>query len=300
MQISRLFEIVYMLLNKKTVTASELAERFEVSARTIYRDIEVLNSAGIPIFTSRGKGGGIGLLEGFVLSKSLLLEREQDEILSALQSMSATHYPAGAEALSKLSLLFNKNAADWIEVDFSLWPHEKTAQFNLIKSAILGKNVIQFEYYSSHGEKTLRQVEPLQLWFKHQSWYLKGYCLKRRDARLFKLSRIKDVQITDALFERTLADMLPLLEYANQLPCDTVNLKLKMDASLAYRVYDEFEADQIQKNDAGDFIVTASFPEGEWVYSYILSFGPFATLLEPAYMLPVLRERLKKMFEQYL
>ena len=299
MQISRLFEIIYVLLNKKIVTAAEMAKRFEVSQRTIYRDIEALNAAGIPIFTTRGKGGGIGLLDGFVLNKSLLSEQEQNEILSALQSMNATQNPAITETLSKLSLLFNKNATDWVEVDFSNWPDEKNLQFNLIKSAILNKNVICFEYYSSYGEKTSRRVEPLQLWFKHKFWYLKGYCLGKQDVRLFRLSRMKNVQLTDALFERTLADVLPMIEISKQPP-DMTTLTLKIDASQAYRVYDEFETEQIQKNDDNDFIVTVSFPEEEWIYGYILSFGPSAKLLEPSYMLPILQDRLEKTLEQYL
>ena len=299
MQISRLFEIIYVLLNKKNVTAAEMAKRFEVSQRTIYRDIETLNTAGIPIFTTRGKWGGIGLLDSFVLNKSLLSEQEQNEILSALQSMNAARTPATSETLSKLSLLFNKNSADWIEVDFSNWPEETHFSFNLIKSAVLNKNVIFFEYYSSYGEKTSRRAEPLQLWFKYKFWYLKAYCLEKQDIRLFKLSRIKNVQLTSASFERTLAEVQPMLERSRQCPT-LITVTLQINASQAYRVYDEFETEQIKKNEEGDFIVTASFAESEWIYGYILSFGPSAKLLEPAHLLPILQERLEKTLKQYL
>lgn len=299
MQISRLFEIIYVLLNKKNVTAAEMAKRFEVSQRTIYRDIETLNTAGIPIFTTRGRGGGIGLLDSFVLNKSLLSEQEQNDILSALQSMNATLTAETSETLSKLSLLFNKETADWIEVDFSNWPDETNALFPLIKSAILNKKMICFEYYNSNGEKTSRSVEPLQLWFKHKSWYLKAYCLGKEDIRLFKLSRIKSVQLTDTSFERAPTEMQSMLERSRQCP-DLITVTLQINASQAYRVYDEFETEQIKKNEEGDFIVTASFAESEWIYGYILSFGPSAKLLEPAHLLPTLQERLEKTLKQYL
>jgi len=114
MQINRLFEIIYILLNKKSITAKELAEHFEVSVRTIYRDIDILSIAGIPIYTSQGKGGGISLLDDYVLDKSLLSEQEQKEILYALQSLTVANVPDTDKVLSKISNLFNKNKRNWI------------------------------------------------------------------------------------------------------------------------------------------------------------------------------------------
>lgn len=121
MQISRLFGIIYYLLEKKESTGKELAGRFEVSVRTIYRDIETLSSAGIPIYTNQGKGGGIVILDNFVLNKSVLSEKEQNEILLALQNLSAAQYPDISFILSRLSSLFKKSDVNWIEVDFSPW-----------------------------------------------------------------------------------------------------------------------------------------------------------------------------------
>ena len=121
MQISRLFEIVYILMNKKNTTAKELSEHFEVSQRTIYRDIDTLSQAGIPIYTNKGKGGGIGLMEHFVLNKSVLSEQEQNDILSALQGFKVTSYSDTNQVLSKLNSLFGSKNTDWIEVDFSYW-----------------------------------------------------------------------------------------------------------------------------------------------------------------------------------
>lgn len=168
MQISRLFQIIYILLKKKSVTAGELAEHFEVSVRTIYRDIDALCQGGIPIYTSQGKGGGISLIDDFVLDKSLLSEKEQDKILMALQSLSAVQYPELDNVLLKLSGLFRKNNINWVEVDFSNWGSNKKQQqiFGLLKGAILEQLVITFSYFNIYGEKEYRKVEPFKLTFK--------------------------------------------------------------------------------------------------------------------------------------
>jgi len=112
MQMSRLFEIIYILLNKQSVTAKELADHFNVSQRTIYRDVDTLSLARIPIYTEKGKGGGISLLPGFVLNKSILSDQEQDEILSALHGLSNIKTAETGQVLQKLPAIFNKNAAN--------------------------------------------------------------------------------------------------------------------------------------------------------------------------------------------
>ncbi|MGB8452142.1 MAG: HTH domain-containing protein [Anaerocolumna sp.] len=139
MQVNRLFEIVYILLNKNYTTAKELAEHFEVSVRTIYRDIDILCQSGIPIYTSKGKGGGIGLLDNFVLNKSVLSKMEQEGIISALQGLNATNYPDINQVLSKLNNLFGTKQNNWIEVDFSDWGESQKENFNLIKTAVIQK-----------------------------------------------------------------------------------------------------------------------------------------------------------------
>lgn len=118
---SRLFKILYYLLDREHATAPELAAEFEVSPRTIYRDVEALSSAGIPIYTEPGRNGGIYLLQDFILDRAVLSENEKQEVLTALQSISATGYIGGKEMLTKLSALFHINTRNWLEVDFSRW-----------------------------------------------------------------------------------------------------------------------------------------------------------------------------------
>ena len=168
---NRLFEIVYILMQKKKTTAKELANRFEVSTRTIYRDIETLSGANIPIYASKGKDGGIGLLDEYVLNKTILSEEEQNQILFALQGMKKVKGQDEKDILEKLSILFNKEVNDWIKIDFSNWGKDSLQEerINMIKTAILNKKQIEFIYYNSNGKETKRVVEPLQIWFKDKS-----------------------------------------------------------------------------------------------------------------------------------
>lgn len=297
-QINRLFEIVYILLNKKKITAKDLSEHFEVSVRTIYRDIETLGAAGIPIYMTKGKGGGISLLDNFVLNKSLLSDNDQNEILAALQGLNSIKYPDIDNVISKLGMIFNKTDCNWIDVDFSHWGNADRDKFSLIKTAIINKNILTFEYYSSYGEKTHREVEPLQLCFKDKTWYMNSFCLTKAGYRLFKLTRIKRLEISERKFERELPKYIAG-EDENKKNAKIVNLKLHVDKSLAYRVYDEFEENSIVKYADGSFEVTVSYPENDWVYGYILSFGSCVKVIEPGYVRDIIVQKLQDTLRLY-
>ena len=300
MQINRLFEIIYLLLNKKFTTASELAEYFEVSVRTIYRDIDTLSSAGIPIYALQGKGGGISLLDNYVLDKSVLSEQEQNEILYALQSLSITQAPEADKVLAKLSNLFNKNRTSWIEVDLSPWGSDDKgiSQFKLIKDAILSHRMIEFNYFGSSGEKTVRRVEPMKLIFKINAWYLQAFCLTRNAIRMFKIVRMSDVQMTQEVFIEKMPESLPS---GSQTQEDSkwIEICLKISADGAYRVYDEFEEKDISKNKDGSFTIITHLPENEWLIRYILSFGADAEVVSPQHIRDTIENELNKIILKY-
>jgi predicted DNA-binding transcriptional regulator YafY len=297
MQINRLFEMIYLLLGKDTITAKDLAAHFEVSIRTIYRDVEVLSGAGIPIYMSKGKGGGIRLMEHFVLNKSVLSEQDQHEILSALQGLGAISDTETDQVLSKLSVLFHKSSQNWIEVDFSDW-NGNNDKWRLIKSSILNYHYLAFEYFNSYGGKSVRYVKPIKLWFKDRSWYLKAYCCEKQDLRIFKLSRMKVLEMKEETFE-PIADESSI-ESSDSLPEHTIKIVMNIDKSQSYRVYDEFDETEITKNKDGSFTIAVSFPDGEWIYGYILSYGAYAKVVEPKEVRNQIKERLKKSLEQYL
>lgn len=300
MQINRLLEIVYVLLRQKTITAKELAERFNVSQRTVYRDIDTLSLAGIPVYTEKGKGGGISLLPDFVLNKSILSDREQDEILSALQGLANVKTPETNQVLHKLSTIFNKTAVNWLEVDFSDWSYSNGRFFNDFKTAILEHRIAEFDYYSTYGEKTLRRIEPIQLWFKSKSWYIKGFCLTRQDVRLFKLTRVKNLTLTDERFsERNFLAICPEpVPISHQK--EDVSLKFRIEPEMAYRVYDEFGEDNTEKQPDGSFIVTVTWPEDEWVYGTILSYGEYIEVLEPEHIREIIKNKMLEAVKKYL
>lgn len=299
MQIHRLFELVYVLLDHKMVTAKSLAERFEVSTRTIYRDVEVLSSAGIPIYMSQGKGGGIRLMDNFVLDRTVLSNKEQNQIISALQGIKGIGNYQEADVLDKLSRMFQKNNDPWISVELSDWSNEDTDKFDHIREAIQQKKRLEFVYFGSNGQKTNRSVQPLLLWFKDRSWYLKAYCREKKEIRTFKLCRMKQVHRLEEGFDRTkIEGMLEKCAMGIE-PQICKHIVLWIDSSQAFRVYDDFKEAQIVKNDDSSFNVTMITPDEEWVYGYILSFGNYAKVLEPEDVKNGVEKRLIEALRRY-
>ena len=197
MKNSRLFEILYLLVEKRAVTAGELAQRLEGSERTIYRDIEALSAAGIPVFTQQGQGGGIRLMEHFVLDRRLLSKEEQGRILAALASLRETGASQDIRILEKLETFFKAEPLDWVAIDFSDWSGRRGELYGQIKEAILGRHVMAFDYYGQHGDMMRREVEPIQLLFKEYTWYVRAYCRIRGAMRLFKVLRMKRVEVLE-------------------------------------------------------------------------------------------------------
>lgn len=295
-----MLEMVYMLLEKKTITAGEFAAYFEVSQRTVYRDVDALSAAGIPVYANKGKGGGIRLLDRFVMSKSMLTEQDQTEILASLQGMKALNISEAEPVLQKLAAMFHRNDTDWIDIDFSHWgsrPEEKK-KFNMLKTAILNKTRIQFDYYSSYGEKTERCMEPLQLRFKGQAWYVYGFCMEKGDCRMFRVTRMNHLKQTNERFDRGVTPKYDAEDYAAEAP--SIDIILKISYAMAYRVFDEFGPEGITINDDGSFTVTTKFPKNEWIYGYILSFGEFCEVLKPDSVREEIRRKLEVNLKKYL
>ncbi len=297
MQIHRLFEIVYVLLERPSVTARELAGRFEVSQRTIYRDVELLAQAGIPIYMSKGRGGGISLLEDFVLNKAVLTEHEKNDILASLQAVGALSGTEDDSAVRKLRSLFGSKNADWIEVDWSSWGYygDEAAIFETVKTAILEKRVLSFSYSSGRAETLRREVWPLKLLFKGAAWYLFAHCTLRNDTRFFKLRRMTELALLPEHFEmeaptRVVAEPVA---YSSM----NVNAEYQIDECMAFRVYDEF-SDFIPLEN-GDFLCRVTLPDLETVCMYASSFGEHARIVSPPEAIEAMRERLLKSMELY-
>lgn len=292
---SRLFKIVYYILQKGRVTAAELAEKFEVSVRTIYRDIDVISSSGIPIYVTTGRKGGIQILEEYVLEKSFFSDKEKQDILAALQSVAVIDNTYEKEILTKLSALFNMSSDNWFEVDFARWGTKTydDAKFELLKSAVINHKVVCIVYVNSCGKKSERKVNPLKLLYKSKEWYIKAYCTQKQDFRIFKFNRIVNLVLLDESF----------------IPIDFPNLQdmqlgsynkvtLRFPKEMAYRVYDEFNSGEVIEQENGDLIACVEMPEDSWLIGYLLSFGTHVEVIEPAYIRDILANEVKNIYEK--
>lgn len=299
MPVTRLFEILYILLNRRTITARELAERFEVSTRTIYRDIDVLSAAGIPVYASKGKGGGISLMEGYSFQASLLNDKEQDDVLAALQSLAAVDYPEIVAVLDKMARLFRKEGRQWLEVDFSPWGSDdgRRQLFAIFRQAIGESRLIQFRYYNGAGRQSFHTAEASQLLFKSKAWYLAAYSLTSDGPRVFKISRMTDVVLMAERFDpRPWSAAIELAE--ENAARDTVRVTLTLSVNGAYRVYDEFDEANIIVNEDGSYTVSADLPEGVWLYGYLLSFGGMLEKVEPERVRSNLRSQAERLVDR--
>ncbi len=292
---NRLLGMIYILMKQKTVTAAELAERFEVSVRTIYRDLDTLSAAGIPVYAKKGKNGGICLTEQFVLNKMLLTQEEQQEILSGLISLRETRAEGEENILQKLGEFFRTDPVEWLAIDLSDWSGSRKQLYEDIKNAILARRLIQFDYYGRNGQMSRRTVEPVKLLFKEYTWYLKAFCRERNAWRVFKLFRMKRLEVLDEVF-------VPQKEYiyeesAPDHPFTLIDIWI--DQKEAYRIYDRFEEDEIEVLSDGNFMVHMHASVDDWVYGVILGFGPSAEVISPDAVRQEIRRRILEMAKRY-
>ena len=295
MQESRLFKIVYYLLDKGQATAPELAEKLEVSVRTVYRDIDALSEAGIPVYAEAGRNGGIHLMKGFVLDKSLLSREEKQEILAAVQSINVTENIDSSETLQKLSAMFYDTPENWFEVDFSRWgnPGYDNETFELLRSAVIRRRNVKLRYAGSYEEIRERTVQPYKLVYKAKAWYLQAFCTEKQDWRIFKLNRILDLEVLEEGFSQ-LNPPGPIETFEGEYP----KVTLRFPKEMSYRVYDEFDKTQIQRQENGDLIVSANMPEDPWLIGFLLSFGTRVDILSPAHLKEAVAEQAKLIYEK--
>ena len=195
--------------------------------------------------------------------------------------------------------LFQSKGKDWISIDFSDWSNseEQNHCFNLIKQAVLEERKLEFDYYNSYGEKSERKVEPLQICFKHKAWYVQAYDENKSDYRFFKVTRIKNLKLLDETFIR---DMPREQKEQKQYELQIVYLELEIAKEMAYRVYDEFCSEEITVTKEGNFRIKTAYPDGEWVYGFILSFGEYIRVISPIDVIEKIKDKLKTSMAQYL
>jgi len=301
MKIDRLISIIMVLLDKKRIGAQELADMFEVSPRTIYRDIDSINMAGIPVSSTSGVGGGFEIMEEYKLDRKVFSADDLSAILTGLSSISnMIRGDELANALVKVKSLIPAERAKDIElkvnqiyIDLSPWMGNRNIQpyLEIIKTALQERKLLSFEYIDRHGNKTARTAEPYQLVLKGSQWYWQGYCHKRNDFRLFRLSRTFNLQIQDEHF--TPRDHpKPQLDVSDiPAPLQT-EIKIRIHKSVMERVldyckYEDFSPDGDEHN-----IVSFPFIENEYYYNILLSFGDSCECLEPRHIRAEMKRRI--------
>ena len=300
MKIDRLIGILSVLLQKEKTTAPELAERFEVSKRTINRDIEDLCRAGIPIRTAQGTGGGISIMDGYRMDRTILTSKDMQMILAGLRSLDSvsgsSYYGQLMEKIQAGSSEFI-TGRDSILIDLSSWYRDSLApKIEMIQDAIGDRRLIKFRYYAPSGESE-RTVEPYYLVFRWSSWYLWAWCLKRKDFRLFKLNRMDGVQITEKNFECRDATM-PDLSNEKIFP-GGIKVKALFEADQKWRLVEEFGTSCFTENDDGRLLFTADYTDMENLITWILTFGDKAEVIEPEEVRGKVRTTIEAMIKNY-
>lgn len=283
MKIDRLIGIITLLLRNDRVTAPELAERFEVSRRTIGRDIDAICRAGIPLITEQGYGGGIRIAEGYKLDSTVLTKDELRAVLDGLQGIdSVSRTSVTLQLMEKLSMHTEDTVLSEGAVLIELASHYEESlkeKIELIKQAVSRQHTVTFYYYYSKGEE-YREIEPYLLLFQWSSWYVYGYCRKRKDFRMFKLNRLWELKETQESYQvrepgETKRDFQ---EYFRQ---DEVRLKAVFEKEVKYRLVEEYGADCFTQDDQGNLVFEWDFVSYDNMKQWVLSFGSRVTVMEP-------------------
>lgn len=284
MKLDRMIGILSILLQEDRVTAPELAERFEVSRRTVNRDIEALCRAGIPIVTTRGQGGGIAIADGYRVDRTLLTRADMYAILAGLRSLdSVSDTNRYAQLMEKMSAGASTVLAggDRILIDLSSWYGRYLAEkVERIHVAIDESRVVRFRYFSPK-EETERAVEPAYLVFRWSSWYVWGWCRARNDARLFKLNRMTELRLGEPFVPRELPP--PDLSAERVFPGNYA-VRALIEPRYRWRLIEEYGPECFAEQPDGRLLFSHGFTDRDQVITWILSFQDGAELLEPAEM----------------
>ncbi|MCM3627745.1 YafY family transcriptional regulator [Paenibacillus glycanilyticus] len=314
MKLERLMTITILLLNRKRVQAQELADQLEVSLRTIYRDLDSLGQAGIPIVSYTGMEGGYEIMDSFRLDRQLLSFDELTALSTALRGLESTK----AYDRSNMDLLLGKVGAmvaqaeqgragegDRIHIDFTPWKNseEDQSRYNLLRQAVNDRKLIRFSYTGRTSEEQEREVEPMALVLKNYSWYLHGYCRLRDDYRIFKLTRIRELQILDGTFIRR-AESLAQLNDRWKKPerneaAEGFTAVLQFKASAAVSVMDHFDEKNIERLPDGRLMVRMTCLSEHWLIRMVLQYMTDVVVIEPASVASKVRQTAMDIARQY-
>ncbi len=308
MKVDRLVSIIMILLDKKRIGAQELADRFEVSLRTVYRDIDTINRAGIPVRGASGVGGGFEIMPEYKVDRKVFSSADLSVLLMGLSSLS--NMIRGDELVNALAKVKSFIPADrardieWkanqLSIDLSPWMGNRDLQPDLerIKTALQESRLLSFDYADRHGNKTARTAEPYRLVSKNSQWYWQGYCHIRHDFRLFKLSRTSNLQIENKTFVPR-DPPKPQLDFADVLATLQTEIKIRIHPSVLDRVLDYCTVEDVSPDGDEHYIVRFPFIENDYYYQILLGFGDRCECLEPLPIRSEMKRRIHEMAALY-
>lgn len=308
MKVSRLLSIIIILIDKKRISARELADIFEVSTRTIYRDIETISMAGIPVHSTPGAGGGFEIMENYKMDKNTFSEADLATLLVGISSIPKTMQSKSfTNTLTKIESFIPVNQVesihsqrDLLHVDFSPWMGNRNLEpyLSIIKTALRESKILSFEYINHSGNKTTRRVEPYQLVIKSSDWYFQGYCYKRNDFRLFKLTRLTNLKLEDTVFVPK-EYQKPLLDTTEIQAKFQLTIKLRIHLSIMEQLLDYCDYDKFLPVDDNHYLVEFPFIENDFHYGVLLSFGERCECLEPLHIRSELKRKIANLSQIY-
>ncbi|PCK12075.1 transcriptional regulator [Bacillus safensis] len=307
MKIDRILSIVMLLISKKQVQAKDLAELHEVSVRTIYRDIETINQAGIPVVTTQGAGGGISLVDDYRLEKKLFTDDDIELILTALESMtSAYSFKESKHVLKKIKSLIPRQTHEsekqhHVFIDLSSWGKDSQAEkkLQLIHTAASAHQFIQFTYRNAKGETLPRKVEPYTLVLKGRHWYLYAFCCVKKAFRLFKLTRMTDLITISAYFrpKRIKNEEKPWNDSWHEEPSVTT-LTLRLTEASVGKVKEWMDENELIVSSDGTYLAALTVPQDDWLHSLLFHLGPDVDILSPQHIKEAFDLKLKQFMKR--
>lgn len=310
MKIDRLLAMTILLLNRERISAKELAERFEVSTKTIYRDMETLNQSGIPIVAHQGTSGGFEIMEQYTIARQFLNLNEIKTMVSVVKGInSVVDDRMFGTLLEKVKALLHK--ADTIHADqshtriifdFNPWGQSPAARdkVNTLRQAIEETRKVRIQYMNMNGTESERVIEPSALILKGYVWYLHSYCTLRKDWRVFRLSRILDLQMLMEHGVRREKPSLDRYEWDTEWSKDTKQeVVLTFQREVRHRIVDSFDPESVTVLEDATIQVREEFAEDEWFYGMLLSYGDHVKVEQPACVAEELVRRAQRIIARY-
>ncbi|PYY26179.1 helix-turn-helix transcriptional regulator [Paenibacillus illinoisensis] len=297
MKLERLISMIYKLLNNEVVSASMLAEEFQVSPRTIYRDIDVICAAGFPVVSYQGMNGGYGMMDGYKMDKSLLGSYDVHSLITVLRSLSTVFEDERAQGtIERLQTVGSEQQSPTLAVDLETHRTDHHALREL-RSGITKHTVVRFDYINSRNERTTRELEPVMLYFKYRNWYVYGFCRIRQDYREFRLSRMMNLSLTQESFlphsevpkERSLRNE----EWKNQIS----DVEFRVAPEALAEALDHFHQAEKQFNEDGSMTMQISVYQplqARWLQSFLLGLGSRVEVIKPRELRGILKEQLQQ------